>query len=127
MAKPARSAAKKKKRKPPVQKIDERPTNRILPRSKDRGNPYIPIRTVMYVEIGNLAACDAQILCRKLLERFSNEHPHYLVPLRYGKLPTDMVFENEILAFVKSICEVKNGEIVLKGGARDVEVIRKRV
>lgn len=128
MVKPGRNKPKsrKKKRLPTVE--DKRPISQILPRSGERGNPNIPIRTVLYVEVQDMPATDVQQVAATLLQSFPNEHPHYVVPVRFGKLTTDFEFEGEFLDTVRRLCEVdENGEIVLKPEAEKVDVIRKKI
>ena len=97
-----------------------------LPRSKEPDNATVPIRTVMYVEVGNLPPNEVRDIVASLTATLNPGHPHFVVPLRNGKMNTDLNFENEVLEFVQSICEVQDGQIVLKGGCHDVDVIRVR-
>ena len=127
MPRSGRSKPKDRTKKKTVTKVDERPTSRILPRSQERGNPNVPVRTVLYVEVGDLPTAQVQELCRHLLKGLSNEHPHYIVPLRSGRLTSEIVFEKEFLSTVRAVCEIKDDEIVLKGGAQNVDIIRKKV
>ena len=95
MAKPARNKPKERPpRKPPVQKVDERPLERILPRSKERGNPNIPIRTVLYTEVGTLTGMQTQEIVAAIMKSLPNEHPHYVVPLRNGRLTSEVEFSS---------------------------------
>jgi hypothetical protein len=103
------------------------PTVSALPRSKEVGDMSTPIRTVMYVETGNLPPNEVRDVVASLTQTMHPGHPHFVCPLRNGKLNTDLDFEKEVLDFVKSICEVKDGQIELKGGCHDVDVIRVRV
>jgi len=128
MAKPARNKPKDRvPRKPPVQKVDERPLSRILPRSGERGNPNIPIRTVLYTEVGDLPGMQVQEVVAAILQSLPNEHPHYVVPMRHGKMTSEIEFEGEFLSTVKKLCEIKDGEIVLKGDPKELDVIRRKI
>jgi len=127
VVKPARNNPKKMKHKRRVMVEDQRPIGKILPRSSERGNPNIPIRTVLYLEVQDLPAADVKHVAEKILHSFPNEHPHYFVPVRFGKLTTEFEFEGEFLKTVNKLCEVKDGKIVLKGGATEMDVIRKKI
>jgi len=127
MPRSARNAPKPKPEKRPPIVEDQRSIDKILPRSKERGNPNIPIRTILYVEVQDFPANEVQAIAAQLLKTLPNEHPHYFVPLRYGKLTTDFEFEGEFIATVRKLCEIRDGEIVLKGGAMQVDVIRKKM
>lgn len=53
---------------------------------------------------------------------------HYIIPVRQGKLPGDVLFESEILTeLIEKVCKVKDGKIVLKDGAQEVRVLREVV
>jgi hypothetical protein len=127
MVRPGRSSEKKKPSKIAAKVIDERPINRILPRSGERGNPDIPVRTVLYVEVQDHPAGDVQQILTAITKGLPNEHLHYCVPLRFGKLTTEFEFEGEFLETVKELCEIQDDEIVLKDGAKEVDVIRKKI
>ena len=128
MVKPARNKSKaKRQRRPPVVE-DQRPMSKILPRSAERGDPTVPIRTVLYLEVQDLPTADVHQVAASLMKSFPNEHPHYIIPMRFGKLTTEFEFEREFVATVRKLCEVnEEGEIVLRGGARKVDVIRKKI
>lgn len=96
-------------------------------RSTEKDDMSTPIRTVMYVEVGNLPPAEVRDVTASLLQTLHPGHPHFVVPLRNGKMNTDLDFEGEALEFVRSICEVQDGQIVLKDGCHDVNVIRVRV
>ena len=53
--------------------------------------------------------------------------PHYVIPVRGGRLTSEIEIEGQFLETVRAICEVVNGEIVLKDGSHDVQVIRTHV
>lgn len=129
MARSGRDKPKQPDKKPRAQVVDERPIDRRFPRSKERGNPNIPIRTIMYVEVGDMSPKEVATAVGYIQQQHANnEHPHYVLPTRDGRINTELMFEGEFLKVVQEVCEVQDGEIVLKdGGAREVEVIRKRV
>jgi hypothetical protein len=86
----------------------------------------------MYVEVGNLPPNEVRDITASLTQSLHPGHPHFVVPLRNGKMNTDLDFEAEVLAFVNSICEITDdggsgARIVLKGGCHSVDVIRVRV
>jgi len=126
MAKSARNAPKDVPPKQPCVVQDERSPDKILPLSKETGL-LLPLRTVLYVEVQDLPVSDVQNVVSKVLEGLPQGHPHYVVPLRYGKILTDYEFEGEFLDTVKKLCKVnEDGEIVFKDNAAEVHVIRKR-
>jgi hypothetical protein len=52
---------------------------------------------------------------------------HYFLPIRHGRIASDILFEEEWLKVVNETCEIKDGKIVLKDGAKEVVVIRQRI
>jgi hypothetical protein len=96
-------------------------------RSTEKDDMSVPIRTVMYVEVGNLPPAEVRDVTASLLQTLHPGHPHFVVPLRNGKMNTDLDFEKEVLEFVNTVCEVQDGQIALKGGCHDVNIIRVRV
>lgn len=125
MARPARSGTNPEVKRPTVVD-DQRPINKILPRSREVGSPK-PIRTVLYIEVQDTPAQLVSQVCKDALASFQTGHPHYVCIMRYGKVTTDFEFEGEFLNTVRRLCEVKDGQIVLKGGAKEVDVIRRRL
>jgi len=104
----------------------------VLAQSKEVDDLRVPIRTVMYVEVGNLPPNEVRDIVASLTSTLHPGHPHFVVPLRNGKMNTDLDFEAEILEFVNSICEITDdggsgAKIVLKDGCHDVNVIRVRI
>lgn len=103
---------------------------REIPSSQiDPAIANMPIRTVNFVEVGSMSREQVAIL----LEQLNQKHKtavggiHYLVPVRNGKIGADVLFETEWLNVVRQTCEIQDGEIVLKDGAKDVHVIRQSV
>ncbi len=126
MAKPGRNAPIPK----PVhhtEVINERPIEKRLQSSTSSivGDPNIPIRTVLYIEVGQLPPNDVRTIIADLTKAMNNEHPHYIVPTRSGKVTNEVVFEEQFMSVVKELCEIKDGEIVLKGGAQKMTVLRR--
>ncbi|MCK9557048.1 MAG: hypothetical protein M0R50_03275 [Candidatus Cloacimonetes bacterium] len=113
------------KEEPKTENIQE--SAKVLPRSAEVDDMSIPIRTVMYVETGNLPPNEVRDIVASLTQNLHLGHPHFVVPMRNGKMNTDLDFEKGVLEFVQSICEIKDGEIALKGGCHDVDIIRVRV
>lgn len=88
----------------------------------------MPVRMINYVEVGSMSSGQMQIMMQELNKTYDSAKGgiHYFVPVRNGKIGTDIEFEQEWLETVKKTCEVnENGEIVLKGGAKEVHVIRQ--
>jgi len=116
--------------KPAHKAVVEDQRQREIPSSQiDPAIANMPIRTVNFVEVGSMSRDQVAIL----LEQLNQKHKsvvggiHYLVPVRNGKISADVLFEAEWLNVVRQTCEIKDGEIVLKDGAKDVHVIRQSV
>lgn len=95
--------------------------------------PVVPsgvtLRTIHFIEVGDLAPGNIQLMVQELNATYNpaEQGIHFVIPIRHGKIGTDIVFEAEFLKIVLETCEVnEDGEIVLKGGARDVQVIRTK-
>lgn len=119
------------------QKIEGKPVQTKRPVIEDLRQPKIqspeaaaiPIRTVLYAEVGDLSREQVLVLLGTLNQQYAdNRHgPHYIVPTRQGRIGTDVHFEAEFLDVVQRICEVRDGKITLRDGAKDVQVIRQQV
>ena len=91
--------------------------------------PGVTLRTIHFIEVGDLAPGNIQLMVQELNATYNpaEQGIHFVIPVRHGKVGVDIVFEEEFLKIVHEVCEVADtGEIVLKGGARDVKVIRER-
>lgn len=89
-----------------------------------------PVRTVHFVEVGDMSPHQLREMSKMLAQSHDPDRDgiHYVLPIRNGKIGPDIVFEEEWLKVVHKTCEVnENGEIVLKGGAKDVLVIRDKI
>lgn len=89
----------------------------------------IPVRTVVYVEVGGLDSVQVWELCRQYAAAYEGSvyGTHYVVPVRDGRLRSEMEFEEGFLETVNELCEIIDGKIVLKGGAANVQVMRTHV
>ena len=89
----------------------------------------VPIRTVLFVEVSELANEQVLLLLASLNQQYDeNKHgPHYIIPMRNGAIGTDVQFEDEFLKTVNKVCEVKDGRIALRDGAKEVTIIRQTV
>lgn len=88
----------------------------------------IPVRTVILMEVGELPAEQVrQAVTQVRTLHGEPAHTVFVLPVRNGKLSGDVVFESEILEIVGKICEVKDGRIVLRGGANDVDIMRSHL
>ena len=98
--------------------------------SDERPTPKnIPIRTVLYMEVGSLPSSDVAKLVQMINENYKNNEAgvHYVLPVRHGKITSDIYFENEWLTAIRDLLEVKDGQIVLKNGSTDVKVTRETI
>ena len=128
MAKPGRSSEKPPTPKKPAKVIDNRPFEKRFPLSSVPGDLNVPIRTVLFVEVGEMPADQVrQVIAAVNKNYIDAAHPHYVACIRNGKITNEPVFENEFLNIVKKICEVKDGKVAMKGGAHEVRVIRERL
>lgn len=89
----------------------------------------VPVRTVCYVEVRDMAPAQVQLLIQEINKVYETSRGgiHYAIPIRHGKIGSDMEFEAEFLATVKKICEVKDGEIVLRDGAQECTIVREHI
>ena len=136
MAKSQHIGPRKKKPGPII--IDERPVPEpVLPPGFDPAKANAPVRTINFVEIGDMVGPQIQLI----LQRLNATHDtakggiHYFLPVRHGKIGSDIVFEEEFLSVVDQVCEIvdengkqiKNAKIKLKGGAKEVMIIRQQI
>jgi hypothetical protein len=87
-----------------------------------------PIRTVVYVEVGDASQEQIMNLLRAVNEAYkSNEGGiHYVIPVRNGKLRTEIEFEQEFLETIRKICTIRDGQIVFTDGMKETVVIREK-
>jgi hypothetical protein len=119
-------------RKPPEAKpliIDERPPPPLPEIELQETISDKPVRTVYYIEVGDLEAVRVQILVQELNKIHAGNRGgiHYVLPLRHGKIGTDIVFEAEWEAVGQEVFEFCDGKIRLKNGAQDVQIIRTKI
>lgn len=88
-----------------------------------------PVRTVNFVEVGSMNSQQIKILLQQLNKSHDSAKGgiHYIIPIREGKIGTDILFEEEWLKVVHQTCEIVDNQIVLKNGATKVNVIRQIV
>lgn len=88
-----------------------------------------PIRAVVYVEVKDMQQNQIRDLVTRVSQAYATARGgiHYVIPVRHGKITSDILFEVEILDVVNQICEVKDGKITLRDGATDVTIIRESV
>ena len=90
----------------------------------------LPVRTIIYIEVGNMPTAEVRAAVAQVSKLYAtNRHPIFICPMRNGVLTTDVLFEEEVLNFVRSICEVVTGSdgsntITLRGGVQAVDVAR---
>lgn len=88
------------------------------------------VRTVHFVEVGDMTPGQLRAMVAELSRRHDTAQGgiHYVLPVRDGRIGPDIVFEEEWLDVVRKTCEVNSdGQIVLKGGSKDVKVVRDKV
>lgn len=124
MARSARDKPKQEQPDKPAQPVVAR--RALADRMVVHTTSNVPVRTVIYMEVGALPADQvrAAIAHVKAIHG-EGAHPTFVIPVRDGKLTGDVAFESEILDMVNKVCEVsRDGTIVLRGGAREVDVMR---
>lgn len=123
----------KDKKKPLV--VDERRENLIDSLSPQKFDNEIlktinaPIRTAIYVEIGDSNQQQVRELLTALNQAYEGNEGgiHYIVPMRHGKLNTEIEFEQEFLETIRKICTINNGQIEFKDGYKETIVIREKI
>jgi len=93
----------------------------------ESGGP--PVRAVFFIEVGGMGGPQLALLMQRANEEYSQMSGgnHYAIPVRNGKIGTDVVFEQEWLDKVRETCTIVDGQIVLRDGAREVQVVRTMV
>jgi len=120
----------KKIRRTPTQIIDSRKNTKLQSLALDPTYANKPVRTVVFVEVHNMATPQVQLMVQKINEIYKDARGgiHYIVPVREGKLGSDLLFEQEFLDIVNKMCEITpDGVIALKDGAKEVVIIRENV
>lgn len=109
--------------------IDTRQPNVPEPPTVDPAVANLPLRTVFYMEVGDMEQKQIQLLIQHVNELYSGSKGgiHYVIPIRHGKVGSDIMFEQEFLRVVKEMCEIKDGEIVLKDGAQEATILRHTI
>lgn len=114
---------------------DQRPPKQVeaLDLSKANG----PVRAVNFVEVGDMVGKQIQLILQQLNSTHDTAKGgiHYFLPIRHGKIGSDVVFEEEFERVAENIFEVvdDNGNIIqnckirLKGGAKEVTVVRQKI
>lgn len=126
-----------KPKKRPVQVLDERTPKVSQDIQLDPAVANKPVRVVNYVEVGDLPASHVQYMIQEINATYDKAKGgiHYFVPVRHGKIGSDVVFEKEFEQVCQKLLEVvdKNGNsidgatIQLKSGAKDVHIVRRQV
>lgn len=124
MARSGRSSRKEEPKPAPPMVLNEGLTKRMA----RAGDNSIPIRTCVYVEVGDMPAKDVQSALATLNAAYNNSHhPVFVLPLRNGKARTDVLFEGEILEVVRNLFEVRGGQIEFKRNPVEVDVLRTQL
>jgi hypothetical protein len=98
---------------------------RLLKRVQVQDVSTVPVRTIIAIEVGDLPANQVQNAVLQISQIYATgNHPTYILPVRNGKLTSDIIFEAGIEEMVRTLCEVVNGEIKLRSGWREVDVMR---
>lgn len=114
-----------KKRPVQVPVIDNR---KISVQKVDLSQANQPVRTVHLVEMREMTPSQMKVFMDKLadVQSKSTDGIHFVLPVRDGKIGSDILFEQEWESLVQRMFEVdQTGKIVLKGGAKETQVIRQ--
>lgn len=88
-------------------------------------------KVVYFVEVGDMSNSSYQSLLTDISNHWnSNKDINgqcIVIPVRNGCLKNDILYNDEILNFVRTICEVKDNEIVFKENFRELKVVRTLV
>jgi hypothetical protein len=105
-------------------RIDENEGGEPTPPKDD-----VAVRAVVFVEVKDMSSSQVGQLLAQINQSYKNARGgiHYIIPIRHGRISTDILFENEILDFVNKLCEVKDGAIALRDGYTQINVIRETV
>ena len=89
----------------------------------------LPLVVVNYVEVGDMAQSQLRLFVQEINATFDRKQfaTHFIVPVRHGKIGSDIVFGEEWLKAVRETCVVVGGEIQLRQGASDVEIVRRSI
>jgi len=120
--------SRKGKKQPQV--ISERTPQAPPPLTLDPKYANAPVRAVNFVEVGAMQPAQVQLMLNELAKLHDTARGgiHYFLPVRNGKIGSDIVFEQEWLDIVRKTCEVdEDGEIILKDGAKDMLVVREKI
>jgi len=103
----------------------------------DPAKANAPVRTINFVECGDMVGKQIQLILQRLNQTHDTAKGgiHYFLPVRHGKIGPDIVFEEEFEKIGRELFEVvdeqdnpiENVSIRLKGGAKDVVVIRRSI
>src|SRR5262245_16912769 len=74
----------------------------------DPATANLPLRTIIFTEVGNMEPAQVQLLVQSINSMYEGARGgiHYVIPIRHGKIGTDVVFEAEFLAVVEKVCLV---------------------
>lgn len=89
----------------------------------------IPVRAVFYVEVGDMDQIRVQLLVSEVSKLYTGLKggAHYIIPVRHGKIGSDIVFEQEFERVVQEVCEICDGKIRLKDGAKECQIVRQQI
>ena len=89
----------------------------------------LPLVVVNYVEVGDMAQSQLRLFIQEINATFDRKQfaTHFIVPVRVGKIGSDVVFNEEWLKAVRETCVIVGGEIQLKAGFAEVEVVRRSI
>lgn len=124
MARSGRSEPKKVESKPLPVVGNKGLAQRLVTYTKSE----IPIRTLIFMEVGDVPPDQVrQAVSQVRALHGESLHPTFVLPVRDRKLTGDVIFEQELLDMIRSICTVDAGQIVLCGGVRQVDIMRAQL
>ena len=95
----------------------------------DPATANLPLRTVFYMEVGDMGPAQVQLLVQEINKVYAESRGgiHYVIPVRHGKISSDIEFEGEFLETIRRLCETKDGQIVFKDAAKECRIVRESI
>lgn len=108
-----------------------KPQNQNKPLVIDTQKPRtdIAVRTVLYIEVGDMNGAQVNELAAQFVQQYDGQAigKHYIIPVRNGRISTDVEFESEFLETINKLCEAKDGKIVFREEAPQVKILRQHI
>ena len=89
----------------------------------------LPLRTVFFMEVGDMEPARIQLLIQEAGKVYDAMRGgiHYVLPVRHGRIGSDLVFEAEWERIGQEVFEIRDGQIRLKEGAQACNIVRQSI